>query len=72
MNKYYDYRQTKEGQRRFKTKKTYWMTNKLQSFLWWIGVAWHNTYSNECTKDFNCCEPIGRWAWIRFKYKKPF
>ena len=62
-----DYRTSKEGQRRFKNKKTYWLTWKLQSFLWKIGIAWHNPYSDECTKDFNCCEPsIGRFAWLRF------
>ena len=49
-----------------KTKFYYY----LQSFLWWIGVAWHNTHSNECTKDFNCCNrDLGRKVWLR-KAKK--
>lgn len=62
-----DYRKSKEGQRRFNNPKTYWITWKFQSLLWWIGIAWHNPYSDECTKDFNCCEPsIGRRAWLRF------
>ncbi len=42
----------------------------IQSFLWWIGIAWHNSYSDECTKDFNCCNSnLGRKAWI-YKSKK--
>lgn len=63
-----DYFDTIEGQRRFNNPKKYWITCKFQSFLWYIGIAWHNTYSNECTKDFNCCEhTIGRFSWLRFK-----
>ena len=62
-----DYRKSKEGQRRFNNPIIYWITWKFQSLLWWVGIAWHNPYSDECTKDFNCCEPsIGRRAWLRF------
>lgn len=69
-----DYRKTKEGQRRFNNPIIYRITNIWQSFLWYIGIAWHNSYSNECTKDFNCCTiGIGRKVWLRIKknrYKK--
>ena len=49
----------------------YWITWKIQDFLWFFGIAWHNIYFNECTKDFNCCcEKIGRFSWIKFKAKE--
>lgn len=51
----YDYRKTKEGRRRFKYKRIYRLTVWLQWFLWKIGIPWHNTFSDECTPDFNCC-----------------
>lgn len=62
-------RETKEGKRRFNNPAIYWLTWKWQGLLWWIGVAWHNSYSNECTKDFNCCNDIGRKKWLVFKQK---
>lgn len=65
-----DYRNTIEGQRRFKYPKLYWLTCMFQASLWFLGIAWHNRYSDECTRDFNCCESsLGRFAWIRFKQK---
>lgn len=42
----------------------------LQSFLWYIGIAWHNSYRNECTPDFNCCVNTGRKKFIQFKEDK--
>lgn len=66
-----DYRKSKEGERRFNNPKIYWITRKLQSLLWYFGVALHNFYSDECTKDFNCCESsIGRYAWLRINSHK--
>jgi len=41
-----------------------------QLFLWYIGIAWHNTKKNECTPDFNCCNKIGRFAFIRIEPKQ--
>jgi hypothetical protein len=46
-----DYRKSKEGQRRFNNPIIYWVTWKFQSLLWWVGIAWHNPYSDECTKS---------------------
>ncbi|MGZ3999591.1 MAG: hypothetical protein ACXVIY_03135 [Mucilaginibacter sp.] len=40
-----------------------------QTFLWWFGIAWHNSYANECTPDFNCCENIGRDYFFRWNHK---
>lgn len=69
-----DYRYTKEGKRRFKHRYIYLFTWKLQNILWLIGIAWHNTYSNECTCDFNCCNnDLGRFKWFnigKLKYNK--
>jgi hypothetical protein len=63
----YDYRKTTQGIRRFKYPIIYKITNRWQYFLYFIGIAWHNSFSGECTSDFNCCADIGRWAWLRFK-----
>ena len=61
----YDYTKTREGLRRFANPKIYRITFRWQQFLHFIGVAWHNTYSGECTSDFNCCVPdIGRKSWV--------
>lgn len=51
----YDYRETKEGKRRFKYKRFYRLTVLFQRALWLIGIPWHNRFSDECTPDFNCC-----------------
>ena len=67
----YDYRKTKEGIRRFKHSIIYCITLGWQYFLYLIGIAWHNSYSGECTPDFNCCEPnIGRWCWLNMRKPK--
>jgi len=50
-----DYRKTKAGQRRFKYPRIYRLTCLFQTILWRVGIAWHNSFSDECTKDFNCC-----------------
>ena len=62
----YNYPETKAGRRRFGNSKTYRLTHWLQYTLWFIGIAWHNIYSNECTKDFNCCnDDLGRIVFLR-------
>jgi len=62
----YDYRKIKEGKRRFNNKLIYSITHFIQNILHFFGIAWHNTYSGECTKDFNCCnKDIGRPAYFR-------
>jgi hypothetical protein len=68
----YNYLESKEGKRRFNNKNLYYITYMFQNVLHFIGIAWHNSYSNECTKDFNCCTDIGKFAWlkIRNKYNK--
>jgi hypothetical protein len=43
----------------------------LQSILWFIGIARHNHYGNECTPDFNCCNKgLGRWCWWRIPERR--
>lgn len=67
----YDYRKSKQGKSRFKYKKIYLITNFIQRILHFIGIAWHNNYFGECTKDFNCCnDDIGKWCWLRLKKKR--
>lgn len=51
-----NYLETKEAKRRFKYKKFYKLTVVFQILLWYIGIPWHNTFSDECTPDFNCCD----------------
>lgn len=46
-----------------------WIANKIQSILWYIGIAVYNPIAGECTKDFNCCANIGRKAWFRWHPK---
>ena len=68
----YNYLETKEGKRRFNNPRIYYLTYLVQKFLYFIGIAWHNSYSNECTIDFNCCNNIGRFKWLQIcsKYNK--
>lgn len=52
-------------------KKIYKVTVWWQGFLHFFGIAWHNSFSDECTKDFNCCEPdIGSYAWLRVSFRR--
>ena len=37
----------------------------LQKTLWLCGVAIHDPVFGECTPDFNCCNKVGRKAFIR-------
>lgn len=48
----------------------YRLTVVWQSALWLIGIAWHNRYEDECTRDFNCCNKIGRKSWWRINKTK--
>lgn len=50
-----DYRNSKAGARRFKYKRFYRLTVWIQTILWKLGIPWHNSFSGECTPDFNCC-----------------
>lgn len=50
-----DYRKTKHGVRRFSNPIVYRATVHIQNLLYSLGVKWHNTYSDECVKDFSCC-----------------
>lgn len=52
-----DYRESKEGKRRFRYKRFYRLTYWFQTILWHCGIQWHNTFSDECTSDFGCCHP---------------
>lgn len=36
----------------------------VQNFLATLGIAIHNPFRNECTKDFGCCTNIGKY-WLR-------
>jgi len=48
-----------------KYKITFW----FQNFLSFIGIAWHNSYIDECNHDFGCCEnSLGKY-WLRIKRK---
>lgn len=51
-----DYRETKEGKRRFANKEIYEKTLAFQYEMKKHGVAWHNHFSDECTIDFCCCQ----------------
>lgn len=50
-----DYRFTIEHKRAAWYPAIYRLTCWAQTILWKLGVAWHNSFSNECTPDFNCC-----------------
>jgi hypothetical protein len=50
-----DYRTTKYGKRIVSHPYVYLATFIWQTLLWYIGIPWHNTFSDECTPDFNCC-----------------
>ena len=66
----YDYRMEDAGKRRFGYPRIYRITLWWQRLLHFVGIAWHNTFSDECTSDFNCCvEDIGRSAWCRLGKK---
>jgi hypothetical protein len=66
----YDYVKTKIGLRKLNNPKKYLVTYFWQCFLHFIGIAWHNSYSDECTTDFNCCNTdIGKKAWLRIVNK---
>lgn len=52
--------ETKYGKRRLKYKKFYTFTYFLQKFLWKIGIPWHNSFSDECTPNFNCCKNLSK------------
>lgn len=57
----FDYRETPAGKRRFKYRCLYKLTVWFQAVLWRLGIPWHNSFSDECTPNFNCC--------VRPKYK---
>lgn len=50
-------------------KTIYKLIYYYQCILHYIGIAWHNSYSNECTSDFNCCNNIGKKSFIKFPQK---
>lgn len=56
-----DYRYTLAGLRRFNNPDVYRKTVEFQKFLKEHGVAWHNSFANECTIDFCCCEGDGKY-----------
>lgn len=37
---------------------------RVQGFLCKLGIAVHNPFRNECTKDFGCCTKTGHY-WLR-------
>lgn len=41
------------------------MSCYIQWVLWKVGIAIHNPLRNECTPDFNCCNKIGRKAFLK-------
>jgi len=46
----------------------YSATKLFQKILHFIGIAWHDTLFDECTKDFNCCcLGIGRFHFNKSK-----
>lgn len=47
-------------------------SSQWQRILWFFGIAWHNTFQNECTTDFNCCAKVGRKCWWRISEDNPF
>lgn len=40
----------------------------LQNAFWLIGINIHNTITDECTPNFNCCEDIYSTFSSRLKY----
>ena len=56
-----DYRKSNPGIRRFSDKETYAKSLEFQYFLKTKGIAWHNTFADECTIDFCCCEGDGEY-----------
>ena len=50
-----------------KKLSVYW-----QLFLWYFGIAWHNSIRNECTPDFNCCAHCGRKKWLMIPDRATF
>lgn len=40
--------------------RIYRLTVLFQTILWKCGIPWHNTFSDECTPDFNCCSKPSR------------
>lgn len=65
----YNYLETEEGVRRFKEKEIYSLTLEFQEKLKEHGVAWHNTFSDECTVDFCCCEGDGNYKYYLPSYR---
>lgn len=57
----FDYRFTLSGIRRFNSPDVYIKTVEFQNFLKENGIAWHNSFSNECTSDFSCCVGDGKY-----------
>lgn len=51
-----DYSKSIEGKRRFSNPKIYELTLEFQKNLGKLGVVWHNTFADECTIDFCCCQ----------------
>lgn len=51
----YNYLESEEFKRRFENKEAYELSLKFQSDMANLGIAWHNTFSDECTVDFSCC-----------------
>jgi hypothetical protein len=37
----------------------YRLSIQFQEKMRSLGIAWHNTFSDECTHDFGCCTNIG-------------
>ena len=59
--KKYDIRDTESFKRCIENPEVYRESIKFQNFLAQHGIAWHNTFSNECTEDFSCCEGDGQY-----------
>ena len=57
-----NYLKSKAGKRRFANPEVYQKTLEFQKYLQENGIAWHNPYSDECTDDFGCCEPLGDYS----------
>jgi len=69
MVKENDVRETKEHKWCVENPELYEMTVVFQKLLHEQGIAWHNTFSNECTPDFNCCTDDGSKATLKLPQK---
>lgn len=66
----HDCRNTKTHKRRMKYPRVSSFMYWWQRFLYFrLGIAWHNSWSGECTHNFSCCAEFGNNIWWRMPMK---